>query len=326
MTRGLYYVAPSVEPGESISWSELHESTPITVYEDGEPYYPGSTLCHQRRVEYDGVRFTPIPYCTFGDYDNSTALERSNLRVMRERFPHLVHVTGGHGSEMLGYLGSLDEQSDDLKEAIESLDNYPILDESDESELEMEMEMDAWADWGRGDFTKELVELLDALDPGYEHDADDLDDRIKSARVPRIYHGGTWEDVDDVWREGCEAFNVNGGSGMTIECGGNVHFYIDHWIRDATNEPREYTYAGGTVNRREFEMRDALVKIAHQARSVAMVRAAETFAILARIGAVFAMIFDDSTLRFALMDLDRRVPASVESAYDGERFTLIELN
>lgn len=328
MPRDTYYVAPSVEPGSSISWSDLHESTPVTVYEDGEPYFPGSSLCHQVRVEYDGKKFTPIPYCTFGDYDNSTAVERSNLRVMREQFRELVHVTGSHGSQMLGFLGELDEQSTELREAIDSLESYPILDESDESELEIEMENEAWVSYGRYDFARELCELFDELDPGFDHkhDEDELDERVKSAHIASVFHPSyAWQDIADVWRDGCEAYNINGGPGFTIEGGGGVHFYTEQWIRDALQDPQEHNYGGGHVSRREFEMREKLIKLAHLTRSVEMVRALETFEVLARIGAAFALIFDDSTLRFALMDLDRRVSTS-ESTYDGERFTLIELN
>lgn len=92
-----YFVPPTVKAGESISWSVLHHTDSIVTHEIRDHGIV--------RVEYVGVPFTPIPYCTFGDYDNSTALERSNLRVMRERFPWLVHVTGDYGSEMIGYLG-----------------------------------------------------------------------------------------------------------------------------------------------------------------------------------------------------------------------------
>ena len=220
MSRDRYYVAPTVKPGDSISWSQLHDSPEVTVYEDGEPYWPGSAMCHQRRVEYQGVPFTPIPYCTFGDYDGSTAVERSNLRVMRERFPWLVHVTGDYGSEMLGYLGKLEYQNPDLIEAIEGLESYPVADEDDESQLELEMESEAWADYGRSDFRRALAKHTRISDDR-DLDLDDVPDRA----------------IDELWYLGADAYNLNGGPGFMIEGGGGVYFLINDWIKGYEQSP-----------------------------------------------------------------------------------------
>lgn len=250
-----YFVSPTVKAGESISWSCLHNRQDIVTHE-----WTGDTI---RRVEYTGVPFTPIPYCTFGDYDNSTAVERSNVRVMRERFPWLVHVRGNYGSEMLGYLGREETQNPALLEAIAELEQYPIADESDESELETEMEIEAWNDWGKRDFEKDLVDVLDTLDPDHEHDTDDLDTKIAALQLVDTHSPYVWTCSSDLWRAGSDAYNVNGGSGMTIECGGNVHFYIDEWRKRACETPREgsFSFASRTL------LREHLIKIAIATRT-----------------------------------------------------------
>lgn len=239
-TGARYFVAPSVKPGDSISWSELHKTEQVVVFEDGEPYFPGSSLCHQRRVTYQGVPFTPIPYCSFGDYDNSTALERSNVRTMRAEFPWLVHVTGSHGSEMLGYLGRRETQNPALIEAIDGLEEYPIHDESDESELESEMESEAWNEFGCRDFASFLTESVKGV-PNYGI----------PVGVPLVVLGLASEGVElqhDLTYAGQRESETSArstlstawfvvmaehGSGETshIESGGSVHFDFDDWYR-----------------------------------------------------------------------------------------------
>ena len=252
--RDSYFVPPTVKPGESISWGTLHPTDDITMHEwiDG----------HLVRVHYVGVPFTPLPYCTFGDYDNSTATERSNLRVMRERFSWLVHVTGDYGSQMLGYLGKRENQNPDLIEAIEELERYPIADESDESELEMTMEWEGWCDWGRRDFAQDLSDALDEINPTREHlDWRDLIPRDDDdPERPHTERNAFTLAIDEVWHKGSDAFGVNGGTGMVIESGGNVHFYIDEWCERAVREPKDHVY-GDKVYRSEHEVRAMLLEI-----------------------------------------------------------------
>lgn len=255
MPNDRYYVKPTTKPGDSISWGALSDKPEIVTYEWLPEGNPDARLT---RVTYEGIPFTPISYCTFGDYDNSTAVERSNARVMLERFPWLVTVTGDYGSQMVGYLGRRETQNPELLEAIDALDDYPVADESDMSDLEMNMEWEAWCDWGRRDFAKDLAPALDEIDPGYEHDVMDALD------VPS-YGSGTdsRSPLDDLWHSGCDAYNVNGGSGHVIEGGGNVHFYVDEWIERAKRAPAVTSYG----SRATYEMRDRLLDLARQCRT-----------------------------------------------------------
>lgn len=244
----LYYVLPTVKPGDSIPWSQLSHEQDIRTYE-----------CHEgswQHLTYQGVTFTPIPYCTFGDYDNSSTTERSNVRTVRAEFPWLVHVYGDHGSEMIGYLGKRENQNPRLIEAIQALERYPVYDESDESDLETET---AWNDWcsdGRKDFARVLVKLLDQwfTDREHEIDLDDLDENPERNYKDR--HGLTLA-IDELWALGQDYLNVNGGSGHKFE-GGSTYFYTDEWVEKAS---RYLTQFGAHS---DAKVHDALVAFSKQ--------------------------------------------------------------
>ncbi len=243
-----YRVACDVKPGDSIPWGSLNAS--------GSVYTFGRCECQATACKREQT-ITMIDLATFGDYDNSTEIERSNHRVMRERWGEvLVYVHGSHGSEGLGYLGDFEDLPEDLREAIGALADYPILDESDASEIEMEMVDRAWDDWGLTEFTRQyhgradLSTVLDERDPGYEHDATDL----------------PASDVSQIWYQGCETYNVNGGNGYVIEGGGGVHFYIDEWIKRAREpEDARYPWSDWARNARRV-LDDALLRAARACR------------------------------------------------------------
>jgi tetratricopeptide (TPR) repeat protein len=233
--RDRYFVPPTVSPGDSIPWSRLSDTQEIREYVplareriDGNAW-----------VTYEGIPFTPIPYCTFGDYDNSTTMERSNARVMRERFPWLVHVYGSHGSEMIGFLGKRENQNPDLIEAIESLESYPVLDESDESELRMERESEAWNDHGCRDFAEFLTSEhagipnygipagIPLVVLGLADEGTDFDHGITYSNAPD--EKPARDALASAW------FVVLGeyGSGETSleEGGGGIYFDLGDWYR-----------------------------------------------------------------------------------------------
>lgn len=167
-----------------------------------------------------------------GDYVGGD-VEASNYRVLAEDksiAPHLIHLYGSHGYKGLAYQAYTGPfpPCEELADALESMQDYCLLDDDDHSALEMELETEAWSDDGRADFVRALGGLFDELDDDYEHDTDalihDADGVLVEARRDLI---------DNLWREGCDVFNVNGGSGFCIETGCTVHFYIDEWCKGA---------------------------------------------------------------------------------------------
>lgn len=184
------------------------------------------------------LSLTLIEYATGSDY-SGTLVEVSNARCLKKDFPWLVEVHGGYGTFGVGYLGKRENQNDALIEAIDSLTDYPLYADDDHSELECERESEAWSEayGGEYDFRKSLIEYFDEIDEDHEHDRDLLtDELIKSLQLTKRYYPDPMSSVWDLWREGCEVFNVNGGSGYVNEQGDQIYFYVDEWI-DSARKP-----------------------------------------------------------------------------------------
>lgn len=186
-----------------------------------------------------------------GDYDGGD-VQRSNHRVLSKRAEEfgLYSIIGSHGYEALAYDATLGPvpSSDELCEILDGLETYALIDDDDHSALESELEHEAWEEDGRDDFKRELTGVLDALDPGHEHDLGD---------------GPEHDDLDKLWHDGCDLYNVNGGSGYVIETGCLVHFYIREWCDVAKRTPSTDRSRDAVLKR---GMRDTLVKLAHSCR------------------------------------------------------------
>lgn len=99
----------------------------------------------------------------YGDYDNSCLVQRSNYRVFIKEFGKVdgvVSLSGGHGTTAIAIRVDLLDTHEEIKDTIEGLDNYALIDEEDHSELEHEAIEAAWKDWGRNDFVGELLKEL----------------------------------------------------------------------------------------------------------------------------------------------------------------------
>ena len=100
-----------------------------------------------------------------GDYCGAP-YTASNCRVLlkehgREGNPEIREIYGSHGSQSVvvdpRYL------SEDLLESLESLENYPVLDEDDCGALELELQSEAWESWASRDFSRYLESRLSNL-------------------------------------------------------------------------------------------------------------------------------------------------------------------
>lgn len=226
----------AAKQGHPVTYGTWVESPAMTIHERTE------RTCDLGYATYEDapacVPVLVIPLAMFGDYDNSCAVERSNARVLREEFPrHTIPLSGWHGRGGTLVLGTPDTIPEELRERLDGLADYPLLDEQDESEMEMEMESEAWDDYGRDDFARALIPLLAELDPGHEHDLDLSTDIGLRDAAPEP---GADLDLADLFREGADAFNLNGGSGYQIEPGGSVYFYTEQWISEAGEGPESY--------------------------------------------------------------------------------------
>lgn len=220
--------------GDSLHWSHLDR--------DRSEHY-GKT-----------VAITPIDLACWSDYSGSLACQ-SNARVLladKQLAPFLVSLVGSHGSQGVAYLGTAQDPPEKLHDALCAMADCVLIDDEDHSSLEMEREFEAWESDGDSDFRRALARLFaawadDAGDPA----SFDLD------AIPV-------ERMREIWDRGCDALNVNGGSGYVNECGDAIHFYIDEWTSKAGQDPASFwsDYARGAAT----SLRADLIALAAECR------------------------------------------------------------
>jgi hypothetical protein len=120
-------------------------------------------LISERRL-WQGVSLLWLSdHALSGDYCGAPHTA-SNCRVLLGEFggsPQCREAYGSYGSRSV----AIDPRylSDELLESLQSLENYPVLDENDCSELELELQNEAWENWAERDFQRALEERLSSL-------------------------------------------------------------------------------------------------------------------------------------------------------------------
>ena len=88
-----------------------------------------------------------------GSHYSGDSVNRSNYRTFLERFgdsEYVYSVYGGHGTYAIAI--RLDCADEAIREAFESLTQYPVLCDEDLSELEIEEREEAWEHWAKDEF------------------------------------------------------------------------------------------------------------------------------------------------------------------------------
>jgi hypothetical protein len=144
----------NLEEDQQIAWRELH---PVSAHD-------------KRKIRRHPQNYVYLSRLLgFGDYDNSSAVERSNHRVFMEEHgekPGVYEIYGSHGSQAIALRLSL--QDKDIEATLAALADYPLIDEEDMSRLEMEMQEEAYESWAGADFIREVEKELgvDITDDG----------------------------------------------------------------------------------------------------------------------------------------------------------------
>lgn len=110
-----------------------------------------------------------------GDHDEADLVLRSNTRVFREDFKSQKWEREGKkaGRPVPNWLEDRDgrilisiswymhpTKGEDVRNWIAKLDDYPLADDDDHSQLQMEQESEQWEDWGRDEFRREVSKYL----------------------------------------------------------------------------------------------------------------------------------------------------------------------
>lgn len=141
------------------------------------------------------------PYLSFGDYDNSCQVERSNVRMFLEMYGHLPQVThkrGDFGHERIEI--TLDCNDEELIETLCALDDYPAINTEDVSAMEIEIIEEQIDSYILHDFHKQVLKQ-------YKADWINNDEHLKSFYLqlteeqnkhPEIQSGGSvyFQDVE----------------------------------------------------------------------------------------------------------------------------------
>ena len=155
-------------------------------------------------------------YCQSGDYGGSVHY-LSNAKELLASFSspecrELIGSCSSHGVAIdCRYL------SEELLENLQSLENYPVLNEDALGELELELQNEAWESYLRSDFSRALERLLcDLLSAHYEDgDEDRAEQSVESLSEEQLWelfsraadesstywenqHNDVWIDVDRV--------------------------------------------------------------------------------------------------------------------------------
>ena len=145
-----------LDTGSRLSWSDLHP-------------YNGEV-----NEEVLKTIFIVPDLLSGGDYSNSSEVQVSNHRVFLKEFKNVegVHdVYGAFGSYAVAIRADIAESNEQVKETLDGLENYPVIDDDDMSELRNEWEQLAVQDMIHGiqnSIENDLEELIKDTDTDSE--------------------------------------------------------------------------------------------------------------------------------------------------------------
>lgn len=101
-----------------------------------------------------------IPFCNYGDYDSSCAVERSNYLEVKRMFRNVNGIKtwyGHYGQALVVELERLSVKSlEKLLELVQNLEKYPAVDDEAVAEYEYKAIMRAWKGWFKQDVKRGL--------------------------------------------------------------------------------------------------------------------------------------------------------------------------
>ena len=138
-----------------------------------------------------------------GGYDAQACLA-SNQRVWEEQYgSHAAH-TDCDGMPALDPRFIGDDTGEEMVESLESLEDYPVLDEDDMSALELERQAEAWESWAAADWRKEVEKQLQALAPEQadQYWAEECLDQVEglASKLEELFYACA-DQANEYWQE-----------------------------------------------------------------------------------------------------------------------------
>jgi hypothetical protein len=102
--------------------------------------------------------YLEVPLTTYSNYSGGTA-EHANCNYFLDRFGALAGVHemyGGHGTRGVLIEYKLYENNEEIRDVIDSLNDYPVMSDNFLSDLEDQLELEAWNNWVKDDLIAEL--------------------------------------------------------------------------------------------------------------------------------------------------------------------------
>lgn len=127
-------------------------------FEDSDDSHMGSysSISNWEKLEFSD--YYRINYLGYSDYSGST-YTKSNHQLFLKEFGEIdgvKKVYGGYGSNDIYIRLDVLNSNKEIQECLNSLDDYPVIDEDHLSEVEEEAKYEAWENYIRKDFLRAL--------------------------------------------------------------------------------------------------------------------------------------------------------------------------
>jgi len=134
-------------------------------YSHGEYFYDPevegvSEVCYGDIKHNEDGEYIEVPFCTYSDYSGGT-VERSNCQTFLDMFKEFNEISmwkiyGGYCTTGVLIRRSLYENSEEVRDVIDGLFDYPLISDDDLSQLEIDLEQVSWETWLEYDLKREL--------------------------------------------------------------------------------------------------------------------------------------------------------------------------
>lgn len=198
---------------------------------------------------------------SYGDYDNSCDVERSNVRTFLKEFkdsPWIYEHSGGYGWHAVWIDIKCDDEN--IIDTLNALANYPAMDDEDVSNMRDEMENEDWDNWIRDEFKEQIGKKFNSnYDEADEDSLRTLYNQLKKSTSTEYFvqsGGNGWVEVSTLVEamttppprrikcDQCNMLSINGMATHETGCP-NTHkvydFDEEEWVTP-TDEEEEQDY------------------------------------------------------------------------------------